>query len=102
MDCYDWSAWYNRMPGTDDPNLRVVGTCQLNSSSQQLKLVPVADGVVDEPDLQTLRLVVETPDFGPTDIAERQVSWEGDVGPDIKRVKIQGAAEAEIEVIITT
>ncbi len=43
MDCYDWSAWYNRMPGVNDPNLHVSGHCRLSSSSVAGRSMNVLD-----------------------------------------------------------
>ena len=94
----EWSAWYNRMPGTDDPNLHVAGRCQLPSGSIQITLKPGDEGIVDEPDLFVLEATVEVPDVGTDDFVEREVTWEGDAGPDITRVRIQGDLQAEIEV----
>ncbi len=94
----EWSAWYNRMPGGDDPNLHVSGRCQMPSSSIQVTLEPGNEGVVDEPDLFVLEVSVTVPDVGTTDFVERDVTWEGDAGPDIKRVRIQGDLEAQMVV----
>ncbi len=98
MDCHDWSAWYNRMPGVDDPNLHVAGTCALPSGSVNLELRPGNEGIIDEPDLFVLELIAHEPEIGDTQVDERQVSWEDNVGPEIERVRIQGAASAEIMV----
>ena len=102
MDCSNWSAWYNRQPGTDDPYLHVVGTCTLPSGSLRLELVPGDEGVVDEPDLFVLQLVTRKPEIGDAMVIDRQVTWEGNAGPDIRRVRIQGEAEAMIEVVEAT
>lgn len=93
-----WDAWYNRQPGADDPNLHVVGRCQLPSGSIQITLEPGNEGIMDEPDLFVLQAKVEVPDVGTDDFVEREVSWEGDAGPDIKRVRVQGDLSADIEV----
>lgn len=97
-ECRDWSAWYNRMPGADDPNLHVAGTCSKESSSIRLWLEPGNEGIVDEPDLFVLELKAERPDFGDTQYVEESVSWEGNVGEDIKRVRVQGEASTEVPV----
>jgi hypothetical protein len=94
----EWSAWYNRMPGTDDPNLHVSGRCTLPSGSIEIALAPGNEGTVNEPDLFVLEATVKVPDVGTDDVVEREVTWEGDAGPDIKRVRIQGDLEADIEV----
>lgn len=100
MECSDWSAWYNRMPGASDPNLHVSGRCTLPSGSIKVELRPGNEGVVDEPDLFVLDLVVDEPDIGDTQVVERELLWDGDVGPDIKRVRIQGEASANLDVTI--
>lgn len=102
MDCHDWSAWYNRMPGANDPKLHVSGQCSLPSSSIRVELVPGNEGIVDEPDLFVLELVVDEPDVGDTQFIERDITWIGNAGPDIERVRIQGAANALLEVFDAT
>lgn len=99
MECFDWSAWYNRMPGVSDPNLHVSGHCRLRSSSIQAELLPGNEGIHDEPDLYVLDLTVHEPEIGDTRSVDSEVFWEGDVGSEIKRVRIQGRAQAEIDVI---
>ncbi len=94
----EWSAWYNRMPGSDDPNLHVSGRCELPSGSIRITLEPGNEGIVDEPDLFVLEAKVEVPEVGTDDFVEREVTWEDDVGPDIKRVRVQGDLDANIEV----
>lgn len=91
--CRDWDAWYNRMPGSEDRNLHVAGTCECESSSIQLSLKPYNEGIVDEPDLFVLRLEVQRPDVGDTQWVEKQVSWEGPAGGAIKRVRVVGGAD---------
>lgn len=81
-----------------DPNLHVSGRCRLPSGSIRITLRPGNEGVVDERDLFVLEATVEVPEGGSDDFVEREVPWEGDAGPDIKRVRIQGDLSAEIEV----
>ena len=100
METHDWLAWYNRMPGANDVNLRVVGHVGLPSSNATAALVPGNEGIVDEPDLYVLELVVEVPDIGDTQFVDREVTWADDVGPDIQRVRIQGAADVALDVTI--
>jgi hypothetical protein len=102
LECFDWSAWYNEMPPDPPPDLHVTGTCKTRSTGVTLTLELGDVGVVPEPDLIALVLKAEASDGGGDAITEQTVSWEGDVGPDIKRVRIQGAAEAEIEVEIAS
>lgn len=40
----EWSAWYNRMPGRDDPNLYVAGRCGFPSGSMTWTLEPDTRG----------------------------------------------------------
>ncbi len=97
-ECVEWEAWYNKMPGTDDPELHVSGLCKLESSTIEVTLEPGNEGSVDEPDLFVLECTIERPGFGDTQYVEKPISWQDDVGPDIKRVRIQGDAHAEVEV----
>ena len=101
---FGWAAWYNRMPGITDPDLHVVGTVRLRSSSATVSLELGDPGVVPEPGVAVLQLTIEYPEGGGTDdIDDREVSWRGDVGPDIERVRVIGDAEVEIdEVTIAT
>lgn len=97
-ECSGWKAWYNRMPGAGDPELRVTGTCEVESSSMRAPLELGDEGIIDEPDLIALELRLERPEVGDDRMSEIPVEWHGDVGPNIKRVRIQGDAQAEIEV----
>lgn len=98
----DWSAWYNRMPGADDPNLHVTGVCELTSGSQSAKLELRPDGIVDEPGVVTFQLTIETAEFGDDRMSDYTVTWEGDVGSDINSVRIRIPDEnpASVEVTI--
>jgi hypothetical protein len=98
-DGFSWIAWRNRMPGIDDPDLHVVGTCQFGSSSVELSLEPGNEGVVDDPELFVLQLTISEPAGGDEMMSEEYAIWTGDVGPDVKRVRVQGGAQAEFEVI---
>ena len=86
--CFDWDAWYDRMPGADEGILRVAGSCEVSSSSIQLALEPDNEGVVDDPELFVLRLAVDKPDIGDTMVATKPISGEWDA-PGIKRVSIR-------------
>lgn len=88
----DWSAWYNRMPGAEDPNLYVSGTCCLESSAITVRLEPDNEGIVDDPELLVLRLVVTTPAIHDARYVEREVTWQDNVGAGIKRVRINGVS----------
>ena len=95
----DWSAWYNRMPLAEDPNLHVSGTCRLESSGITVRLEPDNEGIVDDPALVVLRLVVTTPAIHDAQYVEREVTWQDDVGAGIERVRITGIS-TEIPVTI--
>jgi hypothetical protein len=99
VDTHSWSAWYNRMPGSDDPDLHVSGTCGLASSSIEVRLELGNVGVVPEPGLCALQLAVTRPEVGDTRYVEREVTWHGDVGPAIERVRINNIS-VEIPVTI--
>jgi hypothetical protein len=98
--CDGWDAWYNRMPGIHDAELHVFGTCHLPSSNIEVSLELADPGVASEPEVVALRLRLSEPDFGDDLMTDREVKWNQDVGPDVKRVRIVGDAEASIEVRI--
>lgn len=90
---HDWSAWYNRRPGADDPHLHVSGICGLASSNVMVRLEPGNVGVVPEPGLCVLQLAAVRPPVGDDRYVEREVTWREDVGPDMKRVRINGVSD---------
>jgi hypothetical protein len=95
----DWSAWYNRMPGPDpDPDLHVSGICSLESSNITVQLEPDNEGIIDDPELFVLKLVVTKPAIHDDRYVEREVTWQKNVGPGIKRVRINAVTD-EIPVI---
>lgn len=97
VDIHDWAAWYNRMPGTTDPDLHVSGTCSIGGSTM-LFLRPGNEGIVDEPDLFVLELVIHANGPEGNSRADRVISWHGDVGSNITRVRINGADVPELAV----
>lgn len=101
VETRDWSAWYDRMPGAEDPDLHVSGICLLDSSNIMVQLEPDNEGIVDDPELFVLKLVVTRPAVLDNVYVEREVSWRGDAGPGIKRVRINAVIE-EIPVIDAT
>ena len=100
IDWTTWSAWYNREPGADDPELHVTGEGTAPRSGATLTLTPGNVGVAPQPDLLALDLTVAFPDVSNEVITPVTVRFDGDVGPDIATVRIQGDASAEIEVTI--
>lgn len=102
-DTFGWGAWYNRMPGIDDPDLHVTGTCRLRSSSASVSLELGNVGIVPEPGVVVLKLTIEYPEGnGTDDMEDRPIEWRRDVGPDVKRVRVVGDTDVEIEVVIAT
>jgi hypothetical protein len=101
VETRDWSAWYNKMPGADDRNIHVAGTCVLPSSAATARLEPRVSAETDHPGLQMFTLIVEMPAIGDTSIAARQVTWDGDVGADITHVKIfvERGDDVDIDVV---
>jgi hypothetical protein len=99
-DGFSWTAWYNRMPGIDDPKLHVSGTRTFGDSGVQLSLRRGNVGVVPEPGLVALDLTITRPQSGDDVQTEKRVDWSEEVGSEIDRVRIQGDAQQEIEVII--
>ena len=97
MECMDWDAWYDQMPGADHDVLHVAGRCEVESSSVELSLEPGNEGIVDDPELIVLELRVQRAPAGDDMMAEKEVSWKG-TAPGIKQVRIQGAADATIKV----
>ncbi len=75
-ECMDWMAWYDRMPGSADGTLRVAGKCKVSSSSTQLRLEQDNEGIVPDPELVVLRLVVEEAAVGDTMMSTKDVSIE--------------------------
>lgn len=101
IECSNWSAWYDREPGSrEDPNLRVTGECTIPIAGVKLTLEPGNVGVAPQPGLLALELKAEFPDVSTQVVSTVTVNWEDDVGPDIEKVRIQGAANAEIDVTI--
>lgn len=100
IECLEWHAWYNRMPGADDKRLHVTGTVRCFSGSIQLRLEPGNEGVVNQPELFVLDLWVEIPPFGTDDVVDKDVDWWGDAGQDITVVRIQRGCDATINVFI--
>jgi hypothetical protein len=97
--CANWEAWYNRMPGRQDPRLHVTGECTLPVSGVKLTLEQGDVGVAPEPGLLALELKADFPDVSSEVMTPVTVAWAEDVGPDVERVRIQGAASAEIDVV---
>jgi hypothetical protein len=102
-DCVDWYAWFNRMPGTSEPNvLHVTGTCTMPDGRTRVWLEPANEGVVDDPTVYVLELKVELP-TGAADVTiPCPVRWDGEVDPAVERVVIRGEADATIHVEIAT
>lgn len=86
--CFDWTAWYDRMPGADQDVLHVAGRCEVDSSSTQIRLEPYNEGIVDDPELFVVRVVVDETDWGDTMMDTKEVGgrWR-ELG--IKRVEIR-------------
>jgi hypothetical protein len=99
IEC-EWSAWCNRQPPREDPNLHVAGRCMLPSGSIEIRLEPGDEGVVDDPTLFVLQCSVDVPDVGTDDWVEREVSWQDDVGQEIEVVRVQGDLNATVKVDI--
>jgi hypothetical protein len=91
----DWQAWYDRLPGTSQPPLHVAGSCEVDGSVVALSLEPAADGELGE---IALTLLAERADGGDHSQFEQQVSWTGQPGQDVERVRIGGEADALVEV----
>jgi len=100
VECFDWYAWYNREPPQPyDPLLRVTAMCRGLEGNRRLHLAIGSGGVVPDPELLALDAVIDDlPSEDGTSDAQQNVRWEGDVGLGIKRVRIQGEANAELEV----
>jgi hypothetical protein len=90
-------AWYERTPGADEQALHVRGTCGFESSGFRSWLEP-RDEFDEDPERFVLHLMVERPAGSDTAYVERELTWSGPVGDDVKRVSIRGEARAEVEV----
>ena len=93
VESFDWEAWYDQMPGTNDPDLHVGGTCRLMSSMIEVSLEPGDVGAVLEPGVVALQLKATEPEIHDELVTEKTVSWSDDVGPEIRKVRIQGDTE---------
>ena len=90
----EWSAWYNRMPGTHDEDLHVAGRCELPEGTT-IRLEPGDIGIAPDPGVFALQATIErNGGYG------GEPSWVGTAGPDIKHVRIQGDVNAEVDVTI--
>jgi hypothetical protein len=102
IECSNWSAWYDHEPGGPaDPKLHVAGECTLPVAGVTLSLELGDVGIAPEPGLIALDLKAEFPTGSPQVISTVRVTWDKDVGPDVTRVRIQGAADAELKVTRT-
>ncbi len=97
MEC-TWDAWRDRMPGADSSVVHVAGRCGVDNSSVELSLDLDSDGIVDDPELVALRLSVRRPPAGDTQFVEKEVGWAEPADPRVRRVRIQGEADAQIDV----
>ena len=86
--CFEWEAWYDLMPGAEHDVLHVSGKCEVASSSTDIRLEPDNEGIVDDPELFVLRLVVDEPPVGDTMMATKDVGgrWRAS---GIKRVSVR-------------
>jgi hypothetical protein len=91
MDCRDWEAWRDRMPGADATVVHVRGVCTVDSSSVNVWLEPGNEGIIDDPDLLALDVKSSRPDFGDDLMTDKEVSWAGT--DPAKTVRIQGEIE---------
>jgi hypothetical protein len=99
-ECLDWDAWYNRMPGREDPRLHIVGKIGCSHSTTEIALAPANKGVHDDPELFVLHVTITEPEIGDNLYHEVDVEWAEDAGQDIKRVEIRGDCSAVVEVKI--
>jgi hypothetical protein len=98
IEC-EWQAWYDHLPGGDN-RLHVAGTCEVESSSVDLRLEPDHEGL-DEPDTIALKLISRPPEAGQRSVIDEQVSWTGgpaQAGERVKRVRIGGETDVTVEV----
>jgi hypothetical protein len=101
IEC-EWQAWYDRLPGGDN-RLHVAGTCEVESSSVDLRLEPEeGTGGGGEPDTLALKLISSPPEAGRRSVIDEQVSWTGEPvqpGERFKRVRIGGETDVTLEVM---
>ena len=95
----DWVAWYNRMPGAADPYLHVAGKVELDPGFN-IDFEPSRTGPT--PVDTTYSLNVSTRPAADSPGGRREVSWEDNVGQDVRHVVLQGEIEADISVRIVT
>jgi hypothetical protein len=95
----DWIAWYNRIPGSEDPYLHVAGKVDLDPG-YSIDFEPGNSGPT--PIDSTYALIVSTRPTGESPGGRREVSWEDNVGQEVRHVLLQGEVDADISVRIVT
>jgi hypothetical protein len=96
IEC-EWQAWYDRLPGGDN-RLHVAGMCEVEDDSVQLFLEGDDGARPEGPDLIVLELKSRPPDAGDESMIDKQVSWTGEPGTGIRRVRIGGEADVTLNV----
>jgi hypothetical protein len=96
IEC-EWQAWYDRLPGGGN-RLHVAGMCEVEDDRVQL-LLEGDDGTGGgEPDLIVLKLRSRPPNAGDESVIDKQVSWTGEPGTGIRRVRIGGETDVTVNV----
>jgi hypothetical protein len=96
IEC-EWQAWYDRMPGGQN-RLHVAGMCEVEDESVQLILEGEDGTRAEAPDLIELELRSRPPDAGDPSVIDKQVSWTGEPGAGIRRVRIGGETDVLLDV----
>lgn len=103
MACSDfghWSAVRDSMPGDNGPTLRIDGKCTCTSTGHTLTLEPDNEGIVDDPDMQVFRLIVQEPKAGGGMVTEEPIHYEGPADLRAKKVvvRLPDGQEARIDI----
>lgn len=92
LECDGWSAHL------DGEDLHVKGHCRAHVAGVRVRLELGNEGIDDEPDLLVLELKVTWPELAREVMTTVNVNQAFRAQPDVKRVRIQGGADAEFEV----
>jgi hypothetical protein len=92
LECEDWSAHHH---GDD---LHVSGKCEAPVARVRARLELGDEGIQDEPDLLVLELKLEWPEASNEVVTPIEIDQVFRDQPGIERIRIQGGADAEIDV----
>ena len=92
--------WTAKATGTDSNRvITVKGEGECTTSNFQLRLEPTNEGIIDNPDLAALKLVIDEPEAGPEVMTPVQVETEiqGDPAVTVRIDTKEGSEMVEVE-----